>query len=350
MSRWTTESAACWLVPDVDGLGPLAQFEAWCAAHAGCRGLVWLGSGLLLPLFVGPELPLRDEPALRAWAQRVFGHYGVPASAALATWRSGRRLGAVTLEGLDLVAVRAVARRHRVRLVGVRPGWALALQQLLARDPGLARASRRAWLLEPGLATALQLEHGQLTGVAATWGRADELALPPDEPVYAAPCARPPARGPAAPDFLAAPVRRESAAGWALAATGALALAVAVADAGAWKPAPQAGSTAFLPAPAAAGDATWAERAAHPWGQVFAATEAASVGGVSWLRWEHDAARGGLRLSGQAAGVGEALAAVDRLAAADGVTGALLAHSERVAAGGEVRFEMQAQWSPAAVR
>lgn len=350
MSRWTSESA-CWLGhaaaadPRDDAVDPLQSFDRWCAANPGCRATVWLGSGLLLPLLVGPDLPLRDEPALRTWAQRVFKHYGVPEAAPLATWRSGRRLGAVALEGLDLPALQAVARRHRVHLAGVRPGWALALHTLRSRDARRAGAHSRVWMTEPGLTTELQLDQGALSGITLHWADGVQDIVPgPGELVFAAPVQQRPGRGPKAPDFLTAPVRHESAAGWALAATGAVVLAVALADAGALPVEPSAAAARPLAESGAVPvDPAWAARAAHPWAQVFAAAETASVPGVRWLHLDHDAARGGLRLQGQARDIAQALAAADSLASGPGVRDALLAHSERPGAGAELRFELQAQ-------
>lgn len=360
MSRWTTE--AYWLGhaegdDTASGDEPLRRFEAWCAAHPGSRCVVWLGSSLLTPLLVGPGLALQGDPALRAWARRVFAHYGVAASAPLATWRSGQRLGAVALEGLDLQALRTVSRRHRVHLAGLRPGWALALHTLGSRSPGLGRGTCRAWLREPGLLTALQIEDGRLTGIDQHWtaGGAGGLMPGDGEPVFDAPQGSCPAKGPSVPDFLAPTVRREGWAGWALATTGALVLVVAMSEAG-WIGVPSvtpesAPTRAVSTAPAGAAESTglnlaWVALAGHPWAGAFAAGERASEPGLYWLRFEHEAARQELRLAGVASDMALVLAAAERLAEAPGVSRSLLAHSESSAADGGpgVRFEVQAQY------
>lgn len=355
MSRWTTE--AFWLghTPRAGEAGaavdPLADFDAWCAARAGRRVVVWVGSAWQMPLLVGPDVPLQDEAALRAWARRVLLHYGVGVDAPLATWRSGPRWGAVALVDLDLTALQAVAARHRVRLAGVRPGWALALQQLCRREPGLRRGRRRVWLHEPGLRTALSIEDGRLAAIESHWMHDGDTFVPaPAEPAFdvgTAPLGGGPLR---IPDFLAAPVRRESTAGWVLAATGAVVLAVAVADHVAMPvtPAPSADVEGqAVAAPVDPGAVRWSAQAAHPWERVFTAAESASLPGVQWVQLEHDAQRRQLQLTGRAADIPQALAAAQQLSAAQGVAAALLSDARADAGGAGVRFVLQAQLADA---
>lgn len=56
----------------------------------------------------------------------------------------------------------------------------------------------------------------------------------------------------------------------------------------------------------------WLTRLAQPWPAIWSASEAASVGGISWLGLAH-AERGSLQLDGQALDVGAALATAQAL-------------------------------------
>lgn len=325
MSRSTPDTV--WL----DHRSGLAPLEEWCAAHPGGRCGVVLGAGLTLPLVVGPELPLADDPAVRAYARRVLAHYGQPV-AALATWRSGRWRGAAALEGLDLPALREVAARHRVRLTGVWPAWAVALAAHRPRDRAWRRGPRRLLWQEPGLHATLSLHDGDLCGIEVHWGPA---VLGETEVETLAP---PPAgqAGPPAPDFLATEGPRRPRAGWALAAAGAVVLALAWAESG---PRPAA-SVAEAPA------APDHPALQHPWGRVLVAGEQASARGLHWLELQHDAARPEIRLRGQAPDIALALGATDRLAAAPGVRAAALVRTEAGPSG--LDFELQARLQPAA--
>lgn len=190
-----------------------------------------------------------------------------------------------------------------------------------------------------------------------------------------------------APDFLR-PVRRPGLLAWAWCITGLLVLAAAALDGGAaWSARQQAleqrataqRRTDRLPAAAApavdaaaagAGPALspaprqapglgtaapidgrraeaqrWLQRLAHPWPQVWAASEAASVSGVAWLGLEHGE-RGTLRLAGLAADAGAAFGAAQALREATGSGGArwrdvVLTRIEKVPDG--LHFELSAQ-------
>ena len=180
------------------------------------------------------------------------------------------------------------------------------------------------------------------------------------------------------PDFLR-PVARPGALAWAWCATGLLVLAVATADAAAaWagrqqavlavqalnRPAPAVvpaprrdGRTpAALPDAAAAQHAAaqrWLQQLAHPWPQVWAASEAASAPGIAWLVLEHSV-QGVLRLEGLAPdeGLAQRAAQVLRDSAGAGAADAAglrwqdvaLVRVERVVGG--QRFELSARLGP----
>lgn len=173
----------------------------------------------------------------------------------------------------------------------------------------------------------------------------------------------------AGPDFLR-PVARPGLLAWAWCATGLLVLAVAVADAAvAWAGRQQAvqarqaierpvraatsaprrdARTAGAVSDAAAQRAAaqrWLQQLAHPWPQVWAASEAASEPGIAWLVLEHSV-QGALRLEGLAPDEGPAQRAAQVLRDAAGPAGPLwqqvaLMRTERVAGG--QRFEITAQ-------
>lgn len=334
MSRWMPElrPAHCWLGHEA----PAVAFDAWCAAHAGRAAIVWLGGGLLAPLLVPPDRPLAGDAALRDYLRRVLVHYGVPPGAALATWRSGVRLGGVALAGAAPSELRAVAGRHRVRLRGLRPGWALALDDAWRRGALPRRGPARLRIDEPGCCTRLTLDDGALVALDLHWDEppiADgERRWSPDARLAEATRAGSLVRW--APDFLAAPAASPRA-GWALAACGVATLAVALLDARAPETVPEVAAV-VTDAPVVAADT------AQDWREVFAAAEQASVPGLQWLRLEHERARGALRLAGAAPDVAPALAAADRLAARAGWQQALLAQTEPDPQGG-LRFELQAQ-------
>ena len=180
------------------------------------------------------------------------------------------------------------------------------------------------------------------------------------------------------PDFLR-PVARPGVLAWAWCATGLLVLAVAAADAAsAWagrrqavlavqalsRPAPlvvpaprrDGRSLAALPDAAAARRAAaqrWLQQLAHPWPQVWAASEAASEPGIAWLVLEHSV-QGVLRLEGLAPDEGPAQRAAQVLRDGVGAGAAdaagprwqdvALVRVERVTGG--QRFEISARLGP----
>ena len=180
------------------------------------------------------------------------------------------------------------------------------------------------------------------------------------------------------PDFLR-PIARPGVLAWAWCATGLLVLAVAAADAAsAWagrqqavlavqalsRPAPSVvpaprrdgRSPAALPDAAAARRAAaqrWLQQLAHPWPQVWAASEAASEPGIAWLVLEHSV-QGVLRLEGLAPDEGPAQRAAQVLRDGVGAGAAdaagprwqdvALVRVERVTGG--QRFEISARLGP----
>ena len=180
------------------------------------------------------------------------------------------------------------------------------------------------------------------------------------------------------PDFLR-PIARPGVLAWAWCASGLLVLAVAAADAAsAWagrqqavlagqalsRPAPSVvpaprrdgRSLAALPDAAAARRAAaqrWLQQLAHPWPQVWAASEAASEPGIAWLVLEHSV-QGVLRLEGLAPDEGPAQRAAQVLRDGVGAGAAdaagprwqdvALVRVERVTGG--QRFEISARLGP----
>lgn len=138
------------------------------------------------------------------------------------------------------------------------------------------------------------------------------------------------------PDFLAH-ARRPGLLAWAAAGTGALVLAVGVADVlglqsgiaqqqqrlAAAQVHAQTAPNRTAHAPAAAPPDTRAadaesrvlRRLAYPWQQLFTTLEEATPTGVQWLALDHGTDRADLRLAGQARDAAQALALVDALAA-----------------------------------
>ncbi len=167
------------------------------------------------------------------------------------------------------------------------------------------------------------------------------------------------------PDFLPRPVRPPALA-WLCLLAGAVALAVALDD---WLAVEsQRGDlareierrqlaarprNAARPPTAEASPTTVAAAAAiarrleHPWRNVFEAAEQRPAAGVRWLRLEHDAERGDLRLEGSAPSRDAVLQTLDALAAAPGWREVLLLRIESGAAPGlpvqGLRFEVRAQ-------
>lgn len=344
-----------------------AGFADWCAAHPGARCRLWLHGALTLPMLVDASVVLPDEAALAAYVQRVVAHWGVDVDArtAVATWRQPapprwsatgpeapvERLGACLWPGAPLDALRALAQRHGVRLLGVRPYWPLAWQRARQRQPALARADGTLRVLEDRVLTELTLQQGRVTGLRRRWlARADAVAL-------AAACADTTgacwrighgaalaAAGPgewlghgdeagradallagpvpAAPEFL--PVAPAAPwLGWAFAASALAVLALNLAERLPASP---------PPAPRAAAAPAWLDelqlRLGHPWHQVFAAADAASTGQTQWLALEHQATRTELRLQGSVPDRAEALAAADAAARLPGVAQAVVSRTQ----------------------
>lgn len=89
-------------------------------------------------------------------------------------------------------------------------------------------------------------------------------------------------------------------------------------------------------------------RLEHPWQTLFKATEANASPGVSWLRLEHDAERGAVRMEGVASDLAAVLRCLDVLSAAAGWHEVSLVRVDAgpVANGGPagaLRFELRAR-------
>ncbi len=177
---------------------------------------------------------------------------------------------------------------------------------------------------------------------------------------------RPPAtRWPRA-DFLPTPVRPPLLA-WAWMGCAALALALALDDwlaldaareelrsrVDRWQAAHRARSApvparSAVPAGAAAAAGGVVRQLAHPWRSLFEATEQRAAEPVRWLRLEHDAERGDVRLEGGAPSRDAVLKTLDALAAAPGWSDLMLLRIEPADAaaapvGSSLRFELRAR-------
>ena len=353
ITRWRAPRP---LLLAADGLWDLAQgtqhadFAAWCSAHPRARCTLWLGSGWLTDLVCDAGAPLQSPPLRAAWARRVLAHYHGDAAAAwaLLPWRRHAALGASALHGVPLQALRDTAAAQGVQLTAVRPLWPHLLDRLLAHRPALRRATAaRALLLEGGadgaLLTVVTLASGRVVAVSRRRlqpATADGLhaLLQEDTAAQGSPAAallmgappmlglaldvveslHPPYRGwlprvaAATSDFLH-PSPRVSALGWAWLGTALLVLGVAALDASsAWQARAQAFAVVQPAAPrlnvnrpvvvvqTSPADAVLRTRQAHPWHDVFLATEAPAAAGLVWLSMDH-APGGELRLQGLAA-------------------------------------------------
>jgi hypothetical protein len=105
-------------------------------------------------------------------------------------------------------------------------------------------------------------------------------------------------------------------------------------------------------APQAEGGATAAQalarRLEHPWQTLFQATESDASPGVRWLRLEHDAERGAVRMEGVAADLPALLRCLDKLSRAAGWQDVSLVRVDAGAVGaasaaGPLRFELLAR-------
>lgn len=170
------------------------------------------------------------------------------------------------------------------------------------------------------------------------------------------------------PDFLPRPQRTPSLA-WLLLGVGVLAFATAGMD---WWQTRQAAEQAqqrlarwqqalrpvravaaradAAPPAESAGTAAQAlmRRLDHPWLTLFRATETEASTGVRWLRLEHDAERGAVRMEGVAADLTALLRCLDTLSGAAGWHEVSLLRVDAGAAGsggppGPLRFELSAR-------
>lgn len=386
------------------GLGPEGPaFEAWCAAHSATRCRLWLGAEVECPLLAEPGARFARPDGLADYARRVLGHYEVAVEGApVAGWRSRSRVGASLLvPPADLAAIEAVAARHALQVVGVHPLWAGALALALRERPALLE---HAWLLvvQRRVVTALELRDGGIVQLRRHWLEGDEAAQlgwlveelsaagrtvvaagfglqgPPPQALrvlgrldgdgpecvrrlgQALPAAGARWSAPFSPDFAARPQARRPLAGWALALTGALVLALAAGDAAsAWAQRREALAGASGPvvaadrppatqrAAAAApdADARALERLAYPWERLFGVGESARPDPGGWLAFEHRAAQPTLSLRGVTSGPDEALAVTAAMARAAALADATLTRSEPREGGG-VRFEIVARVAP----
>jgi hypothetical protein len=172
------------------------------------------------------------------------------------------------------------------------------------------------------------------------------------------------------PDFLPQPKRPPWLA-WAWLICGALALALAVDDwitliearsvverqIARWRPASAArvaaapGAAATAPAGAASAAVALTRRLAHPWQTLFETTERYAPVEVQWLRLEHDADRGDLRLEAVAPSRDAVRTTLDSLTGAGGLDDVMLVRVEvagaSTAAPPGLRFELRARFGAA---
>lgn len=349
---WGRPASSCErLLLTADGLADAQgktwpDFAAWCAAHPGARAALLAGPDRMHSLLVPDDLPLDDDAARLGYARLQFTHYFGPAAQQwpLAAWPRG----ACALADVDLAALQAAAAAHRVRLVSLRPSWALAP----ADDGDTA-------LLEGGLLTWLRRRDGRL--VELQQRHADDALLQELQGarVIHAQVALMAAGNADAPDFIAQPSRARPLI-WAWAATAAAACALVALQAGGQRDEaqrlqeqaavldrlarPAAAPRAGTPSPAARSRAwTVAGQLGTDWAALWGDVERALPPGVQLATLELD--RQALRLEGQA-GEPEAITRlVDRLAmtAAAGED-VVLTRLQRPDAGtdaGALRFEVQ---------
>jgi hypothetical protein len=184
------------------------DFAAWCVAHAGARVALLAGPQHMHSLLVPEDLPLADDAALLGYARLQFTHYFGPAAQQwpLATWPRG----ACALTG-NLPGLQAAAAAHRVRIVSLRPSWALAP----AEEGDTA-------VIDGDMLTSLHRRDGRL--VELQQRHVDDALLQQlqgERVVHAADLLASPG-GLAAPDFIAQPSRARPLL-WAWAATAAAA-------------------------------------------------------------------------------------------------------------------------------
>lgn len=145
-----------------DGHQAWSGFEAWCSANAGRSSSVALSSALLHELVCDADLPLADDAATLAWARPLLLHLhgDVAQGWPLAAWQDGATRGVSVLHGVSLRALNETARAHGIRLLALRPWWALVLHRALHRQPALQRGAARLLVLEGCCVTDLALQDG----------------------------------------------------------------------------------------------------------------------------------------------------------------------------------------------
>lgn len=134
------ETALWWSPLGVQPLGapqlPPVTFDAWCAAHPGQRCRLWVAAQALQVVDADASLQLTDAADIQNHVQAQLLHYHGDAALGwpLQVWQDLPCGGASALRGLAVAALRAAARAHRVKLVGVHPGWWWAWAQIKAMD------------------------------------------------------------------------------------------------------------------------------------------------------------------------------------------------------------------------
>jgi hypothetical protein len=83
---------------------------------------------------------------------------------------------------------------------------------------------------------------------------------------------------------------------------------------------------------------------AHPWRSLLEGVEAGAAKGTHWLRLEHDAAGGDLRLTAMAPNRDAVLRTMDTLAGTEGWTDVMLLRVEEDEHVAQVRFELRARF------
>ncbi len=346
MSRSRTEKLLLTADGAVDAQGNTwPDFAAWCAAHPGTRVALLAGPDRVHSLRVPDDLPLADDAARLGYARLQFTHYFGPAAQTwpLAAWA----LGVCALADGDLGALQATAAAHRVRLMSMRPSWALA--PVDDGDTALLEGDLLTWLRRrDGRLVELQQRHAddellqQLQGARVL--RADALlgGAGNDE----------------APDFIAQPSRARPLI-WAWAATAAAACVLVALQAQSQhdealrlqeqaavldRLARPAVATKARPPNPAARSRAWATalQLGTDWGALWSDVEHALPPGLQLAALDLD--RSALRLEGQAAEPDAVTRLVDRLAmtAAPGEDVVLtrLQRPEAAADAGGLRFEV----------
>ena len=155
--------------PHGESLSLLEAFAHWCARHPGASARVLL-SGALTHQYV---LPLEGAQTLYGqartrFARRHFVHYyGEQAQNwPLETWAQAQRHGACAVHGIELSALRDVAKRHQVRLHAVEPIWAWTLRWVSLHHPAWAQAPSVALVfVERTLLTWLLCSQGSIVQI-----------------------------------------------------------------------------------------------------------------------------------------------------------------------------------------